>query len=308
MKYAQVYDDLLGCKNEDEVFNYLISSFTDTIAVWDYFVNWSKVLGNYEPMELELHMLNYLIGKSDVRAALAELLQREPRIVRLIPLLLAVRETNIKLLAGSIHEANPYKTFNFAMRAQLSDEEIEQVCEFASQTGLLELFRNKRLKSVPDYVLGIEVGLDSNGRKNRSGTSMEKLVQELVAAISNINDLQFLRQATAKTIREKWGISVKVDKARRDFDFAINARGNLYLIETNYYGGSGSKLKSTAGEYRTLHNFIASDGHKLIWITDGQGWKRTTRPLREAFDEIDYILNLKMVMSGILEEILSGKL
>jgi type II restriction enzyme len=259
-------------------------------------------------MELELHLLDYLIGKDDVRGALAELLERQPTIIRLIPALLAIREMEVTLLTGSIGDANPHKTFSFKERRTLSQEEIEQACEFAAQCGLLELFRNKTIRSVTDYVLGIEVGLDSNGRKNRSGTSMERLVEQLISGICEANNLRYLRQATAATIQSKWGIHVSVDKSSRDFDFAINAEGLLYLIETNYYGGGGSKLKATAGEYQTLYNFLSADGHKLVWITDGLGWRTALRPLEEAFNEIDYILNLKMSMSGILEEILAGKL
>jgi type II restriction enzyme len=307
MRYIPAYNSLLGCRNDDEVFKYLIDHLTDTIKYWDYFVNWSKVLGNYEHMELELHMLDYLVGKNEVRAALADLLRQQPKVIRLIPVLLAIRGSKVKLLTGSIESEDPYETFDFTSSTKLSEEDIEKACEFASMTGLLELFHSKRVTSVTDYVLGVEVGLDSNGRKNRSGTSMEKLVKGLIATICHANAYEFLPQATAMLIKQEWDMEVRVDKSSRDFDFAINANGILYLVETNYYSGGGSKLKATAGEYRTLHATLSSDGHRFIWITDGQGWKTVSRPLREAFNDLDYILNIKMVLSGVLQEILSNQ-
>ena len=47
-----------------------------------------------------------------------------------------------------------------------------------------------------------EVGLDSNGRKNRGGTSMEKLVESFVAIFCHEHNLAYLAQANAKKIKE----------------------------------------------------------------------------------------------------------
>lgn len=87
----------------------------------------------------------------------------------------------------------------------------------------------------------------------------------------------------------------------------INTPNKLYLIETNFYGGGGSKLKSTAGEYAEIYHQWTRDGHQFIWITDGLGWQSTKRPLRDTFDNTDYIINLDMIQKGILEELLELK-
>ncbi len=44
--------------------------------------------------------------------------------------------------------------------------------------------------------------------------------------------------------------------------------------------------------------------NKSIWITDGMGWRKTAKPLRETFDHNDYLFNLAMLEKGILEFIL----
>ena len=35
MKYSQIFDKFLGCKNEDEVFAYLIDNLKETIKVFE---------------------------------------------------------------------------------------------------------------------------------------------------------------------------------------------------------------------------------------------------------------------------------
>jgi len=98
-----------------------------------------------------------------------------------------------------------------------------------------------------------------------------------------------------------------VDKTSRRIDFVIFNGKDLFLIETNFYTGGGSKLKATAGEYQTMFDYWKKDGHKFIWVTDGEGWKTTKRPLEETFNHIDYTLNLDMVAKGVLEKITTGE-
>jgi len=75
------------------------------------------------------------------------------------------------------------------------------------------------------------------------------------------------------------------------------------LMEVNFYGGGGSKLKATAGEYKGLHDFLVAAGHKFVWVTDGAGWRPTHKPLREAFDHLDYLWNLDWLNRGYLTEL-----
>lgn len=304
MKYHPIFKQYLNCKNTQEVFQYFQNTFTDSITMWDYFVNWGKALGNVRDLEIDLNTLNYLVGKPDVENEFAALLARQPQLARVLPILLATREKTFDILVDSSGGSLQYKKYSFKPKNNLSKEEIADICEFASKTGLLNLFKEKVIRSVPDYVLGVEVGLDSNGRKNRGGTTMETLVGKFINNFCEENKFQFMDQATSSEIRRRWGIQVTVDKISRRFDFAISKGQELYLVETNFYGGGGSKLKATAGEYQTLFDFLKGQNIHFIWITDGLGWKTTLRPLEEAFNHIDYIFNLKMVMSGLFAEII----
>jgi type II restriction enzyme len=308
MKFSSVFKQLLGCSNESDVFQYFKGSLTDSITVWEYFVDWKKVVKNFREVEVHLNSLNYLIGKDNLDREFRELLREYPKVARVIPILLACRTANFQILTDYTEGNLNYESFNFSHNKKLNDKDVEALITFAENTGLLELFRNRTIKSIPDYVLGVEVGLDSNGRKNRGGTTMENIVKNVLQPICQKYDFLLMSQATSPKIKRDWGVTVQVDKSTRLFDFAVRNEDTLYLIETNFYGGGGSKLKATAGEYKGLFDFISSQGHKFIWITDGLGWKSALRPLEETFNHIDYTFNLKMVATGLLAEVIVQKL
>lgn len=312
MKFNCLFQRHLNCSDESEVFQYFQDTLTNSITLWNYFVNWQKVLEKFRAIEIHLNTLNYLIGKEDIENEFRLLLQQSPQIIKVIPILIACRTSNFQILTDYNNNNFYYKTFNFKNKIKnnkiLSSTEIDDIVEFTRNTGILELFKNKTLKSIPDYVLGIEVGLDTNGRKNRGGTTMETIVESLITRICQENNFVFIPQATSDKIKKQWNIDVQVDKSNRRFDFAVKQNNNLYLIKANFYGGSGSKLNATAREYKSLFDFICSQGHKFIWITDGLGWKRTLRPFEETFRHIDYTLNLNMVVSGLLEELITQNL
>jgi type II restriction enzyme len=134
---------------------------------------------------------------------------------------------------------------------------------------------------------------------------MERIVEELLKPMCKRNGISYMTQATATRVKAEWGIKLRVDKSTRRFDFAVKKSNKLCLIETNYYGGGGSKLKATAGEYKALYDFLSPNNHTFIWVTDGEGWKSTLRPLEETFRHIDYTLNLNMLCKGMLEAILN---
>lgn len=306
MKYSPIHQTLINCSSTKEVFDYLATTLNDSITYWDYFVNWNKVFENIKDFEVDLNTLNYLIGKEDIETEFKRLIKRNNSLVNLIPVLLACREKEFKILTDFTSGVLKYESFSFSKTASLPEINVDKISKFAKETGLLDLFKMKKIKSIPDYVIGVEVGLDSNGRKNRGGTTMEHIVEQLLKPMCKKHDWAYMRQATAEKVKEKWNLSLAVDKSSRRFDFAINNNGKLILIETNYYGGGGSKLKATAGEYKTLFDYVDKQGHKFIWITDGLGWKSTLRPLEETFNHIDYLLNLKMVTIGLLEKVLSA--
>lgn len=293
-------------KKNAETFNYLMSTLKDSIKGWDYFVNWGKVYENIKQIEIGLNLMNYLIGKDNIEEECKYLIGKYPEIIRLIPILLASRDSEFQIL--SKEDINKYsrKEYNFKKVKNLTKSDIENTVEFMKKSGILKVFQDKSIKNIVDYVFGVEVGLDSNGRKNRSGHAMEDIVEDYISVLCKKYKYEYLKEATPNAIKSKWNIDVTVDKASRRFDFAINKSGKLYLIETNYYGGGGSKLKATAGEYKALYDISSKDGHEFIWITDGKGWITARKPLEETFNHNKYIINLTMIENGMLDDIIAN--
>lgn len=300
--------NLLGLNSDNELFGY----FRDTLKIkgitqWDYFVKWEKVLRNIKPYEVELNILNVLIGKEDIKASLTELIIEYPKVVNVIPLLLALRFKNKKeqkINIVSNIRTFEYKHFDLSI-TKPNQKEAVNIAEFFIGSGLGELIKDKKVKNLVDYATGVEVGLDSNGRKNRGGHQMENAVETYIKDVCNELDLPYLKEANAKAILDKWNINIAVDKSSRRIDYVINNKGKLFFFEVNFYGGGGSKLKSTATEYVKMNEYWNNQNIEFIWITDGAGWLSTLKPLREYFDKADYLLNLEMLKNGILSKIIS---
>jgi type II restriction enzyme len=299
MKYIEKYR-LMGILSEDAAFEYLLSTLKDTIRTYYFFVAWDKVLGNVSQIEVSLNILNTLIGKEDVSVKLKELIKQYPEIVPAIPFLIAVRGTTIKIadIGGDI-------TYSFSKKKTYTDKQIDDIVLFAEKSGLLQVIADKSIKNLVDYAIGVEVGLDTNARKNRSGTAMENLTEVYIKAICDKHGFKYLTQATAAKIEQKFSKTVSTDKADRHFDFAIETGTMLYLIEVNYYGGGGSKLKSVAGEFSSLFSLVKNQNTGFIWVTDGKGWLTAKRPLSETFNATDYVINIDMIEQGLLEEIVT---
>lgn len=293
---------LLKVESEDVLFTQITTSFKEKgILLWDYFVNWEKVHKNIKPIEKELNLLNVLIGKENIEQEVYDLIKEYPQVIKVFPFLIAFRDTQVAMLTDVTNFL--YKDYDFKSRL-LTDADCKDLATFFMKSGLGDLVKDKRVKNLVDYVTGVEVGLDSNGRKNRGGTMMENIVETFVKAACDELGLQYMSQANAKKIKDKWGITIQVDKSSRNLDFAINKNGQLYFIECNFYGGGGSKLKSTATEYVKMNEYWNAQGITFIWVTDGAGWKSTLKPLREYFDKADYLLNLDMLKNGTIFRII----
>ncbi len=309
MKYLQTYKKLKLKEDEKDVFGYLIETLTDSIFTWDYFVGFEKVKKNIHLIEKELNLLNVLIGKDDIGKELISLISEYPNVRKVLPILLAIRNNKLKDLkiVDDFEELKSESKIDlFNPNKELTSELKEDLIIFFKESGLKDIFQDKDIKNVVDYCFGVEVGMDTNARKNRTGQSMESIIEKIIQKFSEKNNLEYIPQATQKKIKEKWNFDIELDKTNRIFDFAVfeKSKNKIFIIETNYYGGGGSKLKSTAGEYQYLSDFLKKQGIDLIWITDGLGWKTTKKSLFETFLHNDYLLNIEMVKQGTLKDII----
>ena len=279
-------------------FNNLITTFKSSIKTWDYFVNWKKVFANSSELEITLNKLNYLLGKENLKDEFKKLYSSNPDIIKALPVLLAVRENKLEVFDKVTKNS---EFFDFSG----TEKDSEKYYEFLEKSGLARLFQKDGIKNLVDYVMGVEVGLDSNGRKNRGGSLMEEIVESFISELCNKNGFEYLSQARATAIKSKWGVDVKVDKSERSFDFAVFNPKNkkVKLFEVNFYNGGGSKLKAVCGEFKSLHTELKEQNIDFIWITDGLGWFTTKRPLEETYNHNEYVFNLNMLEAGILDKL-----
>ena len=258
-----------------EQFKTFLSQLSETNATLDYFVDFEKVKGNVRKIALKLNQLNYLIGKDNLEEAINDLYDENPKVFEVLEILIAVRNKNAKTLdnTGKITLLESYFT------------SPKGVLEYIYETGLAEVFKNKEISNLVDYVFGIEVGLDTNARKNRGGDNMSKAVsllfdREGIYYKKEVNSTLFLDI-------ESLGVDVK------RFDFVIKTRKKTYLIETNFYNTGGSKLNEVARAYSEVAPKINQyENYEFVWITDGQGWLSAKNKLEEAYNTIPSIYNL----------------
>lgn len=259
-----------------EQFKIFLSQLSETNATLDYFTDFKKIKSNINKIAIKLNQLNYLIGKENLKEAINELYEENSKVFEVLDILIAIRKNKNA------------KTFNNKGEIVLLDTYFtspELILEYIEETGLVEVFKNKDVTNLVDYVFGIEVGLDTNARKNRGGDNMSK-------AVSLIFDKAgvFYKKEVNNTIFPEI-ISLGADVKR--FDFVIKTKKKTYLIETNYYNGGGSKLNETARAYSDVAPKINQyKDYEFVWITDGQGWFSAKNKLEEAYNIIPSLYNL----------------
>lgn len=181
---------------------------------------------------------------------------------------------------------------------------VEEYKYFMRQTGLFELIESHIISNLYDYVTGVEVGLDSNGRKNRGGHQMENLVESFLKKSA----VEYYKEMYLNEVEEKFKIDLSAisanDTTTKRFDFVVRSSEKIFGIETNFYTAGGSKLNETARSYK----MIAEESKQIknfefIWITDGEGWQSAKRNLKETFLILENLYNIKDLENGIFEKI-----
>lgn len=260
-----------------------MSQLQETNQTLDFFCDFDKISANVADVEMSLNTLNYLIGKEDLTKGVNEIWQRDQKVFEVLGILIAVRDEGKKPVVdgnGNVVLLKSYFT------------KQEKVVEFLRETGLADIFCSRRIKNLVDYVFGIETGLDTNARKNRSGHIMERSVARILCE----NGIVFRQEVYSSEFPE---LSVLGTDEKR-FDFFVKTSSKNYLIEVNFYSGGGSKLNEVARAYTELAPKVNSvEGFEFVWITDGIGWMSAKNKLEEAYNTIPSVYNLTNVSKFI---------
>ena len=274
-----------------------LKTFRNSICDYGYYVDFNKVYGNVETIKVELNILNSLIGSKNIEADFEKLLTDYPQVLKCIPVLLAVRGREIYTIDGDGEYLFNFKKMNYS---------VEEYKMFMRKTGLFSLISEHVINNLVDYVTGVEVGLDSNGRKNRGGHLMENLVEDYLQKAGLVKGVDYFKEMYISDIEKKWAIDLSnisnQGKAEKRFDFVVKKGATIYGIETNFYSSGGSKLNETARSYKTIALEAKEiQGFAFVWFTDGQGWQSARHNLEETFDVMDNIYCISDMENGVVD-------
>ena len=280
-------------------FNEWINNFKSSISNYSYYVDFEKIYKIAEKYKVELNILNSLIGSKTIEDDFKNIILKYPETLEVIPSLLAVRSNEI-----FIKDQTDEYLFKFNKMVYSVGDYIK----FMSETGLFELLQNHIINNLYDYLLGVEVGLDSNGRKNRGGHLMEDLVESYIIKAGYKRNENYFKEMYLSEIEKKWNLDLSAmsgnNTSTKRFDFVIKTDNQVYVIETNFYASGGSKLNETARSYKMLAEESKKvEGVTFIWFTDGLGWKSARKNLEETFNEMDEIYNIDDLEHGIIKQL-----
>ena len=228
-------------------FNSWLGTFRDSIATYQYYTDFNKIYQNVQEINIELNILNSLIGSQNIEQDFINLTTQYPNILKCIPILLAVRSKEIYAIDNDGEFLYQFDNIN---------QSAEQYSIFMRKTGLFDLISQHIIHSLVDYVTGIETGLDSNARKNRGGHLMENLVENYLLSVGLERDVSYYKEMTISEITAKWGLDLSAishqGRTEKRFDFVVETAENIFGIETNFYASGGSKLNETARSYKNL--------------------------------------------------------
>lgn len=274
-------------------------TFRPSIATFSYYADFPKIFSNVDAIKIELNILNSLIGSRNIKQEFESILAKYPNVVKCIPVLLAVRSTQI-----SISDENGM--FVYVFDGMMHD--ISIYSKFMDKSGLFNLMQNHLISNLVDYVTGVETGLDSNGRKNRGGHLMEDLVELYIRKAGFVKEKNYFKEMYISDIAKKWNIDLSAisnqGKMEKRFDYVVKTEKKIYAIETNFYGSGGSKLNETARSYKTIANEAKTiPNFEFVWFTDGFGWVSAKNNLEETFDVLEHIYCIQDMENGVMKDV-----
>jgi type II restriction enzyme len=301
MAKIEFYKEFFKLNTLEEICEYILKTSLETNYTAQFFVNWEKVNKNKEQYKVEFSLLKSIHRSLSPKVDLRKLIERYPEVIKVIPCALALRECSLKLI-DLLGSEIKYQTICFD-KIKYNIIELDNIADFVEASGLLDTLVNT--DSFGDYILGIEVGLDSNARKNRSGVFLEDMVEGILNDLNIFSrNCVLVKQKQFKTIQKEFGIVVPNELLESKADFIIVRNNKVLNIEVNFYSGSGSKPSEIVNSYANRNRLLNNSGGCFVWLTDGPGWYKMRNPLKTGVSQIDYVFNANMLKQGVINKIL----
>lgn len=283
-------------------FSTWLSTMRETLYGFSDYVDFDKAQKNTLEMRHSIACMSSLIGEADIEKKFLDLAREHQEIKLCVPYILAKREKSGKgAVIPVLDKDNVVKYFSFSPQSILSDEDCAY---FLRETGIFDLLKNRKISNLSDYIFGVEVGLDTHARKNRTGKLMETAVEK---------ELQRCKVSySAQVSRSQGSIIESLDKKTKDkifsaskkYDFVVSVAGELYFIETNFYSRGGSKPSTISRLYNKISSVFASlNNIHFVWITDGPGWNAEKGDLEKAYKHMPHLYNLSDIENGTFAQL-----
>lgn len=251
------------------------------------FVDFDKVINNVEEIQIHLNALNYLICNSNLEfeKRVNNLFALNKNCFKVLPILIAIRNDFDNLISPKNNFSNCFNE--------------KDIIHFFYESKLVYLIFNSKIKNFLDYVYGIEVGLDTNARKNRNGKQIEiELKKYIENYFYDFSDIQIYEQKELKYVIEILKPKIEFPKINKKFDFIIinTISKKILLIESSFYNAGGSKISETSRSYFDLFKKIEEYKMNInfVWVADGVGMKTIKKDLISKYEN-NYITNINLL-------------
>jgi type II restriction enzyme len=301
----------------DEISSIFVDNLVETNRGFDFYVNWDNAT-DYKILEIELNAMNVLIKSDDIEKKFYDLAKKIPTFIATFPLLFALSKTerqdvwsgknDLSIVNEQLDGDDNYK-YSFKiedLKKGLTEDEIANYYLLFDRIGLKHLFENLLEKSIIDYAIGVLVGLDTNGRKNRGGTAFEDACEPIIDEICKHYGVDLISQKHFKVLRD-YGFAISEDVANRKADFILVKGDRVLNIEVDYFFRGGSKPEEIIDSYINRQNDLSKLGIGFALLTDGMCWdNKDKNQLQKGFRNLDNLMNYHLSKTGMLEEIISS--
>ena len=264
-----------------------IETLTLTNRTLDQLVDVYKVQNNMNKIQMDLNALNYILGNSveETMNKIDHLWESNKECFKTLLLILAIKENKMLVVEDGID----VEILEFIKTK-------EGVKNLLNKTNMISLLSNGSIKNLVDYCYGIEVGMDTNARKNRGGSKIESYIESELQKI--FKDRKEITINTQSIVLKNGEIEL-LDNKRFDLVIKNINTNKIILIEISWFNAGGSKINSNAKEYNEYNEQIKKiDNLKFIWLADGKGMTSIKKNL-EKFIDNDFIYNHDQFLTEI---------
>lgn len=222
--------------------NEYLSKIKITNVTLDSLIDITKINKNIEQIKMDLFQLNYIIAndKEKMKINILNLYEQNPKVFESLYILIGIHDTSKSFILD-----NKEYTFNNFINCP------ENIITLMDKTKLFDLIIDNKITNFLDYSIGVEVGMDTNARKNRNGADIENLLYDNIVKIFN-------KRPEIKIYTQKFLDFNETILKNKRFDIVVhNIENNKYiLIESSFYNTGGSKINETAKSYEDLNKSL----------------------------------------------------